>query len=209
MEMNEITLLVPGIGFGGIEMIFLSHQLQKKGLKTQIFFHNPWRKTIEEKAKMLNNFISSFEVDKIHYVGHSMGGLIIVKMFISYPNQHPGNIVTLGTPHNGCKSLKIALTIPGFKFLLGKCLISAVKLGKLPLPQNHRVGAIAGKLNFLLGYLLKLKTPNDTLVSVFETQHPDLKDSLAINATHASMLLSKKVAKNIVYFIKNGVFIHA
>ncbi|MEQ8959728.1 MAG: alpha/beta hydrolase [Coleofasciculus sp. C2-GNP5-27] len=85
--MNEITLLVPGIGFGGIEMIFLSHQLQKMGLNTQIFFHTPGRKTIEEKAKMLNDSISSFEVDKIHYVGHSMGGLIIVKMFISYPNQ--------------------------------------------------------------------------------------------------------------------------
>jgi hypothetical protein len=61
----------------------------------------------------------------------------------------------------------------------------------------------------LLGYLLKLKKPNDTLISVIETQHPDLKDSLAINVTHASMLFSKKVAKNIVSFIKNGVFIHS
>jgi len=206
--MKEIIVLVPGIGFGGIEMMFLSHQLQHFGFKTKLFCHNPWRNTIEEKAESLNNFISLFNANKIHYVGHSMGGLIIMQMFIIHPHQHPGNIVTLGTPHNGCKSLKSALTLPGFKYLLGKCLISSGEMGILPLPKNNHVGAIAGKLNILLGYLLRLQTPNDTLISVAETQHPDLKDSFTIYASHASMLFSKKVAKNIAFFLKNGCFIH-
>ena len=66
--MNQIVILVPGIGFGGIEMMFLSHQLQKLGFNTKLFFHNPWRNTIEEKAESLNNFISLFNNNKIHYI---------------------------------------------------------------------------------------------------------------------------------------------
>lgn len=163
----ETVILVHGVGLWGWEMTLLKHRLQAGGFECQQFSYPVWRKSLSENAVSLQKFISPWQANKIHFVGHSLGGLLINQLFSDYPQPSAGRIVTLGTPYHGSPvANRLAQNWWG-KFLLGECVRTA--LAKLsPLPPTE-VGIIAGKLDIGTGWLLGLRQPNDSLITVEET----------------------------------------
>jgi len=207
--MKGTVLLVPGIGFGGAEMFFLSWRLRRQGYEVKIFRHCPWRGTLSDKALALATATDRIDASVVHFVGHSMGGLIVLHFLARRPRQRPGRVVLLGTPINGSVAARRLLTLPLGRFLIGRCMSDASASAPLPLPPNRDIGSIAGWINLVVGWLLWLPRPNDTLVAVRETQRPDLKDSVVLAASHGSMLLSSRVAGSITSFLRTGSFVAA
>lgn len=204
---KKLVILVPGVGLGGGEMIFLLHRLRQAGYQARIFWHWPWSDTLGAKARKLKQLVSSQqEFDVIHLVGHSLGGQIILKLFSDDVPMHLGRIVTLGTPHMGSAAARRVSRFPIARSLLSRALIEASAAGPLPLKGQCELGTIAGKLNLMLDNLLGVARPNDTLISEEEAKHPESADHILLPVSHGSMLVSPDVAKYVVAFLDHGSF---
>jgi hypothetical protein len=112
----------------------------------------------------------------------------------------------LGVPINGCPAAQRIARLPFGPRLLGQCLLSVNAEAPHRLPQGREVGGIAGKLNLILGWMLRLDRPNDTVISVQEALHEDMQDTAVLAVTHGSMLLSRQVADCVDAFLKAGSF---
>ena len=169
------------------------------------FSYSPYTLDIKDNAVKLGEFINKIDAPAISLVGHSLGGLVILKYALDTTDARIKRIVNLATPHSGSVFAKRISNLPLGKYVLGKSLMSANENG-ITFPEKYEIGAIAGKLNMILGWLLFLPRPNDTIVATCEVQHPKLKDYIDYYVTHASMLLSRKVSQQIIHFLEYGVF---
>jgi len=135
-----------------------------------------------------------------------MGGLILLQMLADYPGQRAGRVILLGSPVNGSIAAGRVLKVPFGKLFLGKCMTSACHAAPLPLPDDRDIGSIAGRINLGIGWLLWLPRPNDSLVAVRQTQRPEMKETSVLGVSHAGMLLSSRVARQVDSFLQTGTF---
>ncbi|MEY3866686.1 MAG: hypothetical protein RLZZ338_577 [Cyanobacteriota bacterium] len=200
------VILVHGVGLWGAEMLPLGCRLRKSGYQTRQFYYSTRRVSLEQNATYLQKFLEAEEADIIHFVGHSLGGLLIYKLFQDYPQQRRGKIVTLGTPHNG-SSLAYRLSRQyGGKFLLGRSVMTGL-FDTISPPPNRDVGIIAGSLDIGTGWLLRVPQPNDSLISVEETRADGVNQHLVLPVSHTGLLVAPTVAKQICTFLKTGHFL--
>jgi len=203
---SETVVLVHGVGLRGAEIFPLRCRLQKFGYKCLQFSYAAWRNSLSENAASLNKFLVPLEADVIHFVGHSLGGLVIFQLFADYCEQRPGRIVTLGTPHNGSRVAdKLKRTFFG-KFLLGRTVMTGLGFGKSPPIPAKDVGVIAGSLDIGSGWLMGVPRPNDSLIAVDETQVAGIKNHIVLPVSHTGLLITKSVARQTHAFLQTGHF---
>jgi pimeloyl-ACP methyl ester carboxylesterase len=196
-----MVVLVPGLGLGGLELALLARRLRRRGYDARIFWHSPWRGSIEERVGRLRRWLSTREADVVHFVGHSFGGLLVLRLLAEDAARPPGRIVLLSVPVNGSGAARRVARWP-----LVRCVLGGYRSSEQSLPEGRDIGGIAGTFNFLVGWLLGVGRPNDTLVSVDEALHADMRDTRALCVSHASTLLSRKVARCVDSFLKTGRF---
>jgi len=146
---------------------------------------------------------------KIHFVCHSLGGLMALRALRKLPDLAPGCVVCIGSPLRGSAIARSVAQLPGGSFFIGKNL-SVLLEGFERWNGKRPVGAIAGRLPFGLGLVFgALPMPHDGTVSVEETQLPGLTDHIVVPATHTGLLFSDEAAAQTVAFLRNKRFHHA
>jgi pimeloyl-ACP methyl ester carboxylesterase len=153
--------------------------------------------------------IAAIDAPQLHLVGHSLGGLVILRCLERYPIRQPGRVVFIGTPAQGsrCAHHSVNGAWMGQRRLLG-----AMQAELLPGPLrqwggDRELGIIAGTSPTGLGrMLLTFSEDNDGTVAVSETQLPGAKEVLRLPASHSGMLLSARVARETGSFLEYGSF---
>ena len=201
------VVLVPGIGLGGTELLWLAGRLRGKGYRVRIFWWNPWRRTLNRSSEELHRTLSAIDSPEIYLIAHSLGGLVSLRTLQDHPDARVRRMVALGSPLNGCVAARRVLRCPGGRWLLGEAATSIAFGTKLSVPEGCEVGSIAGAFNLLFGFLLCPRRRNDTLICVEETRHEALTDHCTLWVSHTSMLLSTRVSDQIVSFLRTGRFI--
>jgi pimeloyl-ACP methyl ester carboxylesterase len=143
----------------------------------------------------------------VHFVGHSLGGLLILRLFADFPEQRPGRIVLLGTPYAGSATARNLARRAWGRRLLGRSLEQAL-LGDGPRWHGgHDLGVIAGTTSVGLGLLVgELPRPNDGTVIVAETRGIPGAVSCTLPGSHSSLLFSAEVARRVCRFLLSGRF---
>lgn len=201
------VVLVHGVGLRGAEILPLRCRLRKCGYRTRQFSYSARGVSLSQNATYLQNFLEAEKAHTIHFVGHSLGGLLIYQLFRDYVQQRPGRIVTLGTPHNGsCIAYRFSRKFWG-KFLLGRSVVTGL-CDTISPPPNRDVGIIAGSLDIGTGWLLRLPHPNDSLISVEETRCPGVTQHIVLPVSHTGLLVAPSVAKQVSTFLKTGHFMN-
>lgn len=208
--MNKATvILVHGLWLNGLDMGLLRWRLQKGGFLTQQFHYHAMQASPAEHATALHACTRLIDTDTVHYVGHSLGGLIIRHLFHRYPDHKPGRVVCLGTPHQSSSAAKtLSRSRPG-RWLLGRSTEQGL-IGNVPPWQNyHELGVIAGNLRLGMGLLVPgIPKPSDGTVAVQETMLEGMADHIILPVSHFGMLLSSTVAMQTLQFLKHGRFQH-
>ncbi|MFQ5660256.1 MAG: esterase/lipase family protein [Gammaproteobacteria bacterium] len=204
---EEVAVLVHGLWVNGLDMGLLRKRLQTAGYRTLRFSYPSVRNTPLENAMDLNVFANRIHAETIHFVGHSLGGIVIRHLFHEYPQQRPGRVVTLGTPHRSSMAAKqLHRTLPG-QALLGKSAMEGLLGNVPPWKADHELGSIAGTLRFGLGMVVPdIPRPNDGTIAVEETKFKGMKDHVTVAASHFGLLLSRRVANQSRYFLQHGRF---
>ena len=188
-------------------MSLLRWRLNASGFATQRFSYPTVRNDIATNAARLQQFLAGLDADTVHFVGHSLGGLLILRLFEDFPEQRPGRIVLLGTPYAGSATAHNLARRDWGRRLLGRSVEQAL-LGDGPRWRGGRdLGVIAGTKPVGMGLLVgELPEPNDGTVSVAETQGMPGAVSFIHPSSHSSLLFSAEVAQRVSRFLRSGRF---
>lgn len=147
---------------------------------------------------------------RIHFVTHSLGG-ILIRYYLSL-QQIPelGRVVMLAPPNQGSQVVKEFSGYPGYELLNGP---AGYQLGKdeksIPLklgPADFELGIIAGDSTINPILSTAFETPNDGKVAVEETRLEGMKDFLVVHHSHPFIMKSDEVIEQIVHFLRYGYF---
>ena len=207
--MNAAVVYVHGLWFSGYEAFMLRRRLEKeRGYAWQVFSYASTLLTMDEIGDALDAFIATIDAPRVHLLGHSLGGIAILRCLERHPRQPPGRVVFMGTPSVASQA---AAALARFRF--GRALLGPAA-GKELLSTHQRswlhereLGIIAGTQPLSLGRLMvDFDEPNDGTVAVSETRLPGAKAHLLVSVSHSGMLLSARVAHEVGQFLEYGHF---
>ena len=206
-EAEEVVVLIHGLFMSGREMALLRRQLTVAGFSTRQFSYPSVRVSPAVAARMLGDFVAGIEAPIVHYVAHSLGGLVVRHFLHGHSDGRPGRVVTLATPHQGSQAAQaIANTVLGRR-LLGQSIEQGL-LGDVPAwPDQRALGVIAGSRGIGLGrFLARLDLPHDGTVAAAETELSAATDRITLPVSHFGGLFSREVAHQVIYFLRQGRF---
>lgn len=150
--------------------------------------------------------------EKLHFVTHSLGGILVRQYLANHPLEHLGRVVMLGPPNQGSEVVDALKNVPGFTFVNGP---AGSQLGTDPTsvpntlgPVDFPVGVIAGSHTFNPLLSLLLPNPDDGKVSVERTRVKGMRDHIVIPATHTFMMRHPEVIRQTLVFLATGAFDH-
>ncbi|MEM7251206.1 MAG: alpha/beta fold hydrolase [Pseudomonadota bacterium] len=150
--------------------------------------------------------------DTVHFVTHSLGGILVRAYYQVHPPESGSRAVMLGPPNQGSEVAEKLKDWGPYRWVMGE---PGQSLGvgdeSVPLklkPIDLEVGIIAGTRSYnpLLSHWLP--GPDDGKVAVSATKLSEMKDFISIKTTHASMMRDDDVIDQVVHFLKNGRFEH-
>jgi pimeloyl-ACP methyl ester carboxylesterase len=205
----DTVILLPGVWMPAWSLLLLDWRLRRAGFRVRRFHYASLRGSLAGNARRLHEFAARQPAGRIHFVGHSLGGMVVQALFHYYPDQAPGRVVSLGSPHRGSRAAQLLAGRAWGRRLLGRPLRELVRQEgpAWPLPAREW-GVIAGERGLGLGCLLVpgLPRPHDGTVSVAETRPRGAHDHLVLPVTHTQMLVSSAVAGAVVHYLRYGRF---
>ncbi len=203
---DETVILVNGLWIPAWTLGVLARRLRRCGYDVRPFSYRSVASSLQENADLLNVFAGSLPGRVTHFVGYSLGGIVVEALFHYHPQQRPGRIITIGSPHQGSQAATTVAQFTLGRFILGKSLPALAP----PVPRHWRwpsreIGTIAGTLNIGLGRLLPGQTgPSDGTVRLIEAQLPEATDRISFPVSHFGLLTSTQVATAVCRFLGNG-----
>lgn len=189
-------------------MFLLRRRLQRAGYRVYQFSYRSVACDLGENATQLHAYLQQVAGERVHFVAHSLGGLVVRRLFHDYPAQRPGRIVTLGCPHSGSYVAERLGHKGPLRRLFGRSL-PALSGELYPWQGQRELGSIAGTLTLGVGVLLRdLPRPNDGTVSVEATRLAGMSDHVVTPASHVGLLFSRDAANQVVAFLRQGRFDH-
>jgi pimeloyl-ACP methyl ester carboxylesterase len=198
------VILVHGLWVPGVVMRPLGARLAQAGFRCRNFSYMGAGRPLEAHAERLARFAREF--GPAHYVGHSLGGLVILEA-LGLADVPCGRVVLLGTPARGCYAGRRLARYPGGRWFLGEseALWREGRTARWTRPEA--LGVVAGTLPLGLGRLFgALPGVNDGVVRLEETDVEGMAGRVVLPVGHSAMLISSRVAQNVVSFLTQGSF---
>lgn len=190
----------------GFEMTLIRLRLRRCGFRVYRFPYRSLRRGLAANGEALARFAAKVPGDTVHFVGHSLGGLLIRRMLADHPLPRLGRVVTLGTPHRGSRVACALAASPWGRRMLGLSRDALTPAPDLPVP-DYPLGVIAGTVPVGIGRLFtRLPEPHDGTVCLDEARVEGAADYWLGRVSHTSMLFSAPVARQICHFLKEGRF---
>ncbi len=185
----------------------LARRLQRCGFRTVLFNYHSLRRTLYANAAALANTVSRQPEGRVHLVGHSLGGLVILQALRDHPSLISGRIVLLGSPVNGSAVARRLYRYRLSRWLVGCGAENRLANGGVGWRGRQQLGVIAGTHSMGAGRILGgYAGPGDGTVAVAETELAGCTDTLLVRQTHSGLVVSRDVARAVCRFLQAGCF---
>jgi pimeloyl-ACP methyl ester carboxylesterase len=206
---TDHVILLHGLWMRGFTLAALRHRLEAAGFSVELFDYASVLRGPEVGVERLVASAKKSKSKKIHFVGHSLGGLVALQALQRAPEITRGRVVCLGSPLRGSAVARTVAQFPGGSLVIGKSL-DVLSRGLERWEGKQAVGAIAGRLPIGFGFAFgALASPHDGTVSVAETELPGLTDHCVVPATHTGLLFSQDAAEQTIAFLRGARFARA
>jgi pimeloyl-ACP methyl ester carboxylesterase len=212
---SSVVVYVHGLWQRGAESHWLRRRLsQDLGAEARAFSYPSVAADASTNARALATYLTAVRADTLHLVGHSLGGLVILKLFEEDAEVRarlpPGRIVLLGSPLRGSRSAVNLARLPFGKKIMGRGVgeeLLGVRGERRRWNCARDLGVIAGDLGVGLGRGVgTLGGPSDGTILVEETEIDGTADRVVLRVSHTGMLFSAAVARAAGAFLSTGRF---
>jgi pimeloyl-ACP methyl ester carboxylesterase len=201
------VVLVPGLWMPTAAMVLLAARLARRGHAARTF-HYRSRRPVEGNTEALARFTRELPGEgPLHFVGHSLGGVLILDMLSRHPEVHAASVVLLGSPVRGSLAGRRLGAAAFGRWMLGGSRPLWEKRGAAwsrPAP----LGVIAGTVPLGLGRAVGGRLPgqNDGVVCLEETEVDGMTARILVPLGHSLLVVSNRVANLVAGFIEKGSF---
>jgi pimeloyl-ACP methyl ester carboxylesterase len=147
---------------------------------------------------------------RVHFVTHSMGGIVLRDMVSKHRIERLGRVVMLGPPNQGSELVDRLGSWRLFRWINGP---AGQQLGTGPDSLPGRLGPVDLELGVIAGdrsinWINSGMIPgaDDGKVSVERTKIAGMKDHLVVHTTHPTMLFHRTVISAVRRFLRTGTF---
>jgi pimeloyl-ACP methyl ester carboxylesterase len=209
------VVLLHGLGSNRATMAYIDHALKQAGYDTLRLSYPSRKHILRELADGLAPDINAFAeaiIGPLHFVTHSLGGLVVRSFLERHSPKRMGRVVMLGPPNGGSELADLVTQLGFDQMLLGKVggdLATRCPTGAMPsaAPLSYELGIIAGNRSIdPIFPKLIIKGPNDGKVSVASTKLAGMTDHLVLPVSHTLMIVSPMVARQVINFLDVGQF---
>src|SRR5262245_55661907 len=157
-----------------LAMTLLRRRLAAQGFAVHVFRYASVTSDLATNAARLADFAAAVPGDTVHYLGHSLGGVLIGAMLErAHAQQRAGRVVTLGSPFAGSQiGARVARWGTAGARFIGKSIGELNARGGFGAWRaRHELGLIAGDRPYGVGRLLGgFDGPSDGTVAISETR---------------------------------------
>jgi pimeloyl-ACP methyl ester carboxylesterase len=199
--MKADLVLAPGLWMPGAAMGILGARLARLGYRVRIFDYRgraPYEANVEALAR--------FARGGAFFVGHSLGGVLILDMLNRHPEVEAQGTVLLGAPVRGCLAGRRLGGAGIGRWMMGAC---SELWDERPARWMRRapLGVVAGTTPFGLGRVVgRLPGPNDGVVRVDETTVEGMAGRALVAQGHSMLIVSGRVGDLVHRFCSAGRF---
>ena len=208
---EESVVLVHGLGRSGSSMMILSQRLQWAGYHVAIVSYDSRTTTLSDQAAEVAAVVSTCcaEASRIHFVGHSLGGLVIRRYLADDPPPSLGRVVLLAPPNQGSLFVDWLSDVPIATEMLGP-VGSALGTDSTGIPATlpppaYEMGIVAGSRSVQPIGPAAIPGPDDGIVSVDQTRIAGVP-MVVIPRSHAFIMSSRHAAEAAIRFLRTGAF---
>lgn len=169
------------------------------------------KKTIEQLA---NDFIPPMlyqclkhHPDHIHFVTHSLGGIMLLQYLQTHPLSKVDKIVMLSPPNHGSPWANVMHNNKMVQLILGPSIQELTTSHEArSLKGPYKIGIIAGSASFNPFGSMVFDGPNDGIVPVSSMRMQQMNDFIVLPVTHTFIMRNDQVITQILCFLKQGKF---
>lgn len=211
---SDYVVLIHGLGRSAKSFRKLATKLSQSGFDV-LNINYPSRK--HDIETLTNRYIRPAILNhcsdtdrQVHFVTHSMGGIIIRYYLQATPMDNLGRIVMLSPPNSGSEVVDVLKNQSLINKVMGP---SFVQLGTDPhgfiatlTDMEAEVGVITG--NRSINWINSIIIPgaDDGKVAVDRSRLPSMKDFLVVKRTHTFIMNAEEVIEAVIRFINTGRF---
>jgi pimeloyl-ACP methyl ester carboxylesterase len=212
---QEGVVLLHGISRTALSFRKMQLALERAGFATLNLDYESRRKALEGLAEDIHPAIQRFAdrtEGSIHFVCHSMGGLLARVYIARHRPKRLGRVVMLGTPNSGSEIADRLKHFGAYRAFFGP---AGQQLGTkrddtinaLFPPPDYPVGIIAGNRSIdpLAGKMLP--KPHDGRVSVEKTMIDGMADHIVIDTAHPWLVRNSVAVAQTIAFLQDGMFV--
>lgn len=214
-EASEGIILLHGLCRSATSMEKMAKGLSDAGFIVVNKSYPSRRGTIEELSESaigeaLKDLRLS-ESNKVNFVTHSMGGILVRSYFKRHPEKKIGRVVMLGPPNRGSEVVdKIGhwwlfqkLNGPAGGELGTDLYSTPNRLGRV----DFELGVVSGDRSINWINSLMIHGSDDGKVSVARTRVEGMKDQVIVHVTHPFLMKRKRVIELTIQFLRHGSFV--
>lgn len=203
------VVLLHGIARTSASLRKLERALQASGFATLNIDYPSRKKAIAALADDIHPAISGFaERDApLHFVAHSMGGLVARAYIAKHRPARLGRVVMLGTPNSGSEVADLLSGSRLYRTFYGPAGLELTTAIRALPTVDYPVGVIAGN-RFIdpVAGLLVLPKPNDGRVSVQSAMLAGMTDHVVVKASHTGLPRHAAAIEQTIAFLRDGRF---
>nr|WP_067285939.1 alpha/beta fold hydrolase [Marinobacterium profundum] len=207
---DEITILVHGFNRGRRDMAYLEAGLHREGWHTRALnlptLFGDMNDCVAAMSAQLDDITGSYR--RVHYVAHSLGGLITLNFIRETQPQNTGHCVFIATPHGGSHLAQIASRIPGYTRVFKPIaeLQPTCAYDNCHAESGLSLGVIAGCRNSgLLGKLF-LSDQSDGRVEVASACAGAARETIVLPFGHQEIHHRPETCAQVLAFLAQGRF---
>jgi len=212
---EECVILLHGLARSSSSFSKMETELKSSGYHVINVDYPSRKQTIETLS---NGYISKAvmeckanKAEKIHFVTHSMGGILVRHYLSENSIDGLGHVVMLSPPSQGSEVVDKLGDIPGFYALNGpagqQLSTSDESLPNRLGPVDYPVGIITGNKSINLILSMLIPGDDDGKVSIERAKLEGMTDFLIVPHSHPMIMRSDEVIKQTTHFIQHGVFV--